>query len=150
MKTKFLILIGMVSVLASCDAMLPIYPNSNSTSNYPSYPNSGNGGYQSENFSGRYTNQSDPNRSSEFTISLSQSGTHISGTARNTTGDGNDSGLLSVDGYVDGDVADIQFFDQKGNMVASGVLSHNQDGYSFIQNSTSSYIPTESFMYRVR
>ncbi len=149
MKRKPLLLMttAMVfSLLMSCDAMIPTNDPYNQGSSYPS-PGPASIG---ENFSGNYTNQGDPNRASTFTLNLSQSGNHISGTARNSTGDGDDSGLLSVDGYIDGDVANIQFFDQRGNMIANGVLSHNDGAYSFIQNSSSTIIPAESYLYRGR
>ncbi|CAM3663694.1 hypothetical protein ELOC111193_15725 [Elizabethkingia occulta] len=145
MKKNALILFSLSAIalmLTSCDAMLSTYqPN-----NYPNYGS----GQQAENFSGKYSNQGDVNRASNFTMNLSQSGNHISGTSRNTTGNGNDSGLLSVDGNVDGNIANLQFFDQRGNLIANGVLSHNEDAYSFIQNSKSFFIPAESYLYRGR
>ncbi|AQW95019.1 hypothetical protein HZQ19_13990 [Elizabethkingia anophelis] len=145
MKKNALILFSLSAIalmLTSCDAMLSTYqPN-----NYPNYGS----GQQVDNFSGKYSNQGDVNRASNFTMNLSQSGNHISGTSRNTTGNGNDSGLLSVDGNVDGNIANLQFFDQRGNLIANGVLSHNEDAYSFIQNSKSFFIPAESYLYRGR
>ncbi|MDV3490764.1 hypothetical protein [Elizabethkingia anophelis] len=148
MKKNALILFSqsvIALMLTSCDAMPSMYPPNNGSS----YSNYG-GSQQAENFSGKYSNQGGVNRASNFTMNLSQSGNHISGTSRNTTGDGNDSGLLSVDGNVDGNVANLQFFDQKGNLIANGVLSHNEDAYSFIQNSKSFFIPAESYLYRGR
>ena len=142
MKKNALILFSLSAIalmLTSCDAMLPTYQ-----------PNNYGSGQQVDNFSGKYSNQGDVNRASNFTMNLSQSGNHISGTSRNTTGNGNDSGLLSVDGNVDGNIANLQFFDQRGNLIANGVLSHNEDAYSFIQNSKSFFIPAESYLYRGR
>ena len=135
-----MILFGIL--FTSCDVMLP-------AATYP-VANQGSGYYVTSNFAGNYNNQGDANRSSNFTISLSQSGDHLSGTARNSSANGDDSGLLSVDGNVDGDVANLQFFDQRGYVIATGVLSHNQGAYTFIQNSTSTLIPAESYMYRTR
>lgn len=132
-------------ILVSCDAMLPVINNLPQPNTGPNY---GNNTTTEGYFAGNYTNEADTNRYSNFTISLNQSGTHVSGTSRNSSADGNDSGLLSVDGYVDGNVANIQFFDQRGNMIASGVLSHNNGAFSFIQNSSSSFIPRESYLLR--
>ncbi|MCT3924565.1 hypothetical protein HZP65_04765 [Elizabethkingia anophelis] len=148
MKKNALILFSLSAIalmLTSCDAMLSTYQPNNGN-NYPNYGSS----QQVDNFSGKYSNQGDVNRASNFTMNLSQSGNHISGTSRNTTGNGNDSGLLSVDGNVDGNIANLQFFDQRGNLIANGVLSHNEDAYSFIQNSKSFFIPAESYLYRGR
>lgn len=149
-----LLLFASVS-MQSCDMMLPTtYPNDPYQGTINTNPNHGGGdynaGYMRENFSGRYTNEGDSNRAGNFTMSISQSGNHISGTARYSSANGDDSGLLSVDGHVNDDVADLQIFDQRGNMVADAVLSHNEGDYSFIQNSSSSFVPQEALLYRAR
>lgn len=152
-KNIFLVAILGGITLFSCEAMIPtgvINPNQGSVITNPNHRAGMDDYSQSENFAGSYSNQGDVNRSGNFSMKLSQSRDHISGTARNSTGNGDDSGLLSVDGDVDGNVANLQFFDQRGNVVASGVLSHNEDAYSFIQNSNSPIIPGEAYMYRGR
>ena len=42
----------------------------------------------------------------------------------------------------------VSFYDQNGNVIASGVLSHNEDRYTFIQNTGSDWVPKEALMDR--
>ncbi len=127
----------MIFMVQSCDAV-----------QMPTNASYQNAGTVQRGFGGNYSNQGDENRSGVFTIQLSQTNGQLSGTATYEKGDGESSGVLSVEGNVDGDVANLAFYDQKGNEVARGVLSLNESRYSFIQNSASSLIPGETIMNR--
>lgn len=127
-------------MLQSCDAI--------PTSTNPTYPSNPSGTFNQRGFGGNYSNQGDANRAGVFSVQLSQSGTQLSGTATYERGNGESSGVLSVAGNVNGDVANLAFYDQKGNEIARGVLSHNESQYSFIQNSGSNWVPGETIMDR--
>ncbi len=128
------------TAFVSCDAQ----PVSTIVSNsFPQPPSTAQG-----NFSGNYSNQGDPNRAGVFSMNLSQSGGSVQGTATYERGNGESSGMLSVTGSSNGGTANLSFYDQKGNVIANGVLSHNQSQYSFIQNSSSDWIPRDTVMDR--
>ncbi|GEM_PF-4071123 len=124
----------LILTFQSCDAI------SSAISNPPGNVQTG--------FGGNYSNQGDPNRAGIYSINISQSNGELSGTATYEKGNGESSGVLSVTGNVNGNVANLAFYDQNGNVIARGVLSHNNDQYSFIQNTSSDWIPREALMDR--
>lgn len=139
--------------LVSCDAMPNMYPP-----NQPQQPNYGgggsigqnNGGYRPGSYGGNYTNAYDANRSAEFRMQLNSNGQKVEGTATYESANGNSSGMMSVIGSLDGNVARLSFIDQRGNTIATGVLSQNENRFTFIQNTSTNWVPRETILDRGR
>jgi len=101
------------------------------------------------NFSGNYSSEGDISAKGIMTIEISQEKAKIEGTANYKDYSGqSDSGLLSVNGYVKGNIGFVRFRDQRGVTIADGSI-RLQDGstLNFKQTGSNSLLPKEAFLY---
>lgn len=103
-----------------------------------------------QSFNGTFSSEGDVQAKGIMEIDLSQTSHKIEGTATysdNKTG--STSGVLSVNGYVEGRTAYVRFRDQRGNPVGDGSINFT-DGKTilFKRTGNSSLIPASSYMYK--
>ena len=99
-------------------------------------------------FTGNYSSEGDINQKGILTFELTNTGKKIEGVATYKTFDGQIStGVLSVNGYTLLGKAFIRFRDQRGNILADGVLSFNSNQMMiFKQTTNSSRLPKTSVL----
>lgn len=100
-------------------------------------------------FIGNFSSEGDITAKGIMKLELAKRGTKIEGVSNYRTNNGNlDSGLLSVNGYLKGDIAYIRFRDQRGNTVADGSINyHDNETLYFKQTTRSSILPPVAYLY---
>lgn len=101
------------------------------------------------NFNGNFSSEGEVNAAGVLTMEISQSGTTLSGVANYKAYNQQlDTGMLSIDGYMDNGVGYIKFLNQHANAVAEGTISYqNQGVITFNQTTYSNILPNVTYLY---
>jgi hypothetical protein len=105
---------------------------------------------QAQSFNGTFSSEGDVQAKGIMAIDLSQTSHKIEGTATYTdNATGSSSGVLSVNGYVEGRTAYVRFRDQRGNTVGDGSINFTDNKTIYFKRTGgSSFVPANSYMYK--